>query len=247
MIFIIGDIHGEISKLKILIRSIIQEYSNVRFVFIGDYLDKGEDPFETLSFLTKLETQYECTFLMGNHEYIWMNLNKNNQKDINYLFKYGGGQTVKSLQVENIWDAKKKLVEQFPYFFSNLKPFWKNDDYVVVHSGISPQYYDEKIENIPLSSILFSRYEFIKTNKFFNGKFKIIFGHTGFFSPYVDDYKIGIDTAACFFKHQPLTAYCPQLKIFIDSNKKIYSIKELAINQCPSIPRTKPWRTTSAI
>jgi hypothetical protein len=36
----------------------------------------------------------------------------------------------------------------------------------------------------------------------------VIFGHTGFYYPYSNEYKIGVDTAACFLETQPLTAFC---------------------------------------
>ena len=42
---------------------------------------------------------------------------------------------------------------------------------------------------------------------------KIIFGHTAFFTPYVVNYKIGIDTETCYSKEQPLTSFCLETRI----------------------------------
>ena len=42
MNFVIGDIHGEVTKLKSLIKLIDKNEANPSFIFIGDYIDKGE-------------------------------------------------------------------------------------------------------------------------------------------------------------------------------------------------------------
>ena len=123
-----------------------------------------------------------------------------------------------------------------------MKPFWKNDKYVAVHSGIPIDYYLTPIESVPLDQLLFNRYKFINTNQLFLNHYIIIFGHTGFYSPYVDKCKIGIDTAACFLEDQPLTAFCPELNTFIDSNEKRLKINMYSSNYCPNIVRVKPWR-----
>ena len=60
MRFVIGDIHGEISKLKLLIKYILTLDKDPELIFIGDYLDKGEDPLAVLEFLISLNKQYDC-------------------------------------------------------------------------------------------------------------------------------------------------------------------------------------------
>ena len=59
MKLVIGDIHGEIKKLSDLVNFILKSHSNPQFIFIGDYLDKGENVKETLNFLMEIQQNYE--------------------------------------------------------------------------------------------------------------------------------------------------------------------------------------------
>jgi diadenosine tetraphosphatase ApaH/serine/threonine PP2A family protein phosphatase len=112
---------------------------------------------------------------------------------------------------------------------------------VITHSGIPPELFMVNLENIPCDRLLFNRYDFISTDQLYFGK-RVIFGHTGFYSPYFDGFKIGIDTAACYLEEQPLTAFCIEDEFFIDSGKNIVKLTNLDQTFCPAIPRVKAWR-----
>jgi serine/threonine protein phosphatase 1 len=67
---VIGDIHGEITKLKALI-SVLRDRGLLdhKLIFLGDYIDRGEDSVATLDYLTELKSRYpHLKFLKGNHE-----------------------------------------------------------------------------------------------------------------------------------------------------------------------------------
>ena len=243
MTFIIGDIHGEISKLIKLINNILLFDHKADFVFIGDYLDKGENPYQTLIYLSELELNHSCVFLWGNHEYLWMNLFEGDKKTESYLWKYGGKSTIESFNAKSFIEAKHKISERFSTFMMRLKPYWNNDSHLVVHSGIHPEDFCKNIADIPLERLLFNRYDFLLQQEKYMKTYTVIFGHTGFYTPFVDPCKIGIDTAACFLEYQPLTAFCPEFELFIDSNNNQYALNNLETNTCPVIPRNKPWRT----
>jgi serine/threonine protein phosphatase 1 len=242
MKFIIGDIHGEISKLRSLLKFIFTLDKNPELVFIGDYLDKGENPKALLDFLTDLNKQYQCTFLCGNHEYIWMNLDSQDIEMKEYLIKYGGYSTLKSLKINNFESGKDKLLTEYGDFFTSLKPYWKDDLYIAVHSGISPINYLTDVENIPLKQLLFNRYDFIKHEELYLGRYRVVFGHTGFFTPFVSSTKIGIDTAACYLPNQPLSAFCVEHSWMVNSQSKFKRLDDFNISFCPNIIRTNPWR-----
>lgn len=242
MRFVVGDVHGEITKLKSLINYIKTYDTQPSFTFIGDYLDKGESPYETLRYLMDLSQSFDCTFLQGNHEYIWLHLDDDFENNKQYLLKYGGITTIESANCTGIMDARDKMLKEFPNFFSGLVNFWRNDSFVAVHSGIRPEDYDLQLENIEQKRLLFNRYNFIKTEKLYLNEFKVIFGHTGFYEPYTDPYKIGIDTAACFIKDQPLTTLCLDTMTFFNSNKIKFRVDFDQTLTCPCIPRAKPWR-----
>jgi serine/threonine protein phosphatase 1 len=242
MDFVIGDTHGEISKLKKLVAAILKIDINPRFIFIGDYLDKGENPFKLLLYLEKLALKFECIFLLGNHEYLWLNLDGNNPKEQELLFKIGAISTIQSFKCDTLLETKQAIISRFSNFFKSLKVHYESNNFVIVHSGLNPVYINQNINDIPVKEFLFNRYDFIKHQGLFFKDKRIIFGHTGFYFPFVDEFKIGIDTAACFIKKQPLTAFCTNLSLFVNSNGKSFTIDSIQKNQCPNIPRVKPWR-----
>lgn len=241
MKFVVGDIHGEVSKLIQLVKSIKKISSNPEFIFIGDYIDKGESSKKTIEFLLDLNTRYKCVFLEGNHEYMWSNLSKENNID-EYLLKYGGVMTVNSFsEIYTIYEVQKILFNDYKSFFENLVPYWENENFVITHSGIPPHCYNMSLEEMDKKDLLFNRYDFIKNECKYKNKV-VIFGHTGFYSPYYDGVKIGIDTSACYVKEQPISAFCLDFEFFIDSNNSKFSLNEINLNNCPNIVRVKPWR-----
>jgi serine/threonine protein phosphatase 1 len=242
MNFVIGDIHGEIDKLKLLLKNIFILSKNPTLIFIGDYIDKGEDPYATLKYLTILSDTKECFFLRGNHEYYWEKVKTENDEYASYIVRYGGKNTIYSINKElTIVESKKIIFEEFKVFFSQLRDYYLIDGFVITHSGIPPESYNTNIDKIEPEKLLFNRYDFISTKQYYFDK-KVIFGHTGFYSPYYDEFKIGIDTAACYLEEQPLTAFCIEEEFFIDSSKFRINLSNINQLYCPTIPRVKAWR-----
>ena len=58
--------------LKRLIYFIRKLDDKPKFIFIGDYIDKGFNSKETLDYLVDFNKEFECVFLIGNHEFYWM-------------------------------------------------------------------------------------------------------------------------------------------------------------------------------
>jgi serine/threonine protein phosphatase 1 len=242
MIFVVGDIHGEITKLQQLVKNILAADSSPSFVFIGDYIDKGEDAKATLDYLEELSKKYNCIFLTGNHEYIWLNLKEGDEKWMEYLKKYGGNNTLQSFGCKTMLETKEKMIEGYSSFFSSLQSYYQYKNYIVVHSGIKPEHYKIKPAEIKLQDLLFNRYDFISSSSCYLNEFTVIFGHTGFYTPYNDGYKLGVDTAACFLESQPLTAFNADENYFINSFNRVTELKEIDKTVCPNILRNKPWR-----
>lgn len=237
MRFIIGDIHGEIYKLKQLISHIQQIDKNSHLIFIGDYINKGENSKETLSFLLTLPNSI---FLMGNHEYYLLEFLKN-RKFKEKVLQYGEKTTFIDFNTD-ITNLKEKIYLPYKSFFDNLQIYYETNKYFISHAGIDTTYINSPLKAIPLEKfILNNRYEFIKSSVKRDNK-KFIFGHTGFTHPYVDDTKIGIDTSAVYAKENPLTAFCLDEEFFINSFNEKTHLKEYPANICPNIIRKPPYR-----
>ena len=69
--FAIGDLHGEVTLLRRLLDTLpVQPADTV--VFLGDYLDRGEDSAATIEELRSVAGTLRCIFLRGNHEDAWL-------------------------------------------------------------------------------------------------------------------------------------------------------------------------------
>lgn len=225
--YAIGDIHGNIIALKRLV-----SYLNnpKKLIFVGDYIDKGIFVKETIDYLIDLSKNIKCVFLMGNHEYALIQYSiEQKEKWLMFLQKYGGQETVNSYigsnKVSNA--ALSEMIKQMKKtnhwkFISELTLFYSVQDYYIFHSG-----YDSSLNSLDdvikynIESIFFSRSEFINSLKLLEGK-KIIFGHTAFKEPYIDKYKIGIDTGAGY--DGVLTAFNIEEKYFINSFGKVMNL-----------------------
>ena len=236
MIFVIGDIHGEISKLKQLINQIRTIDKNCQFIFLGDYINKGEDSKAVLDYLVQLDN---AIFLMGNHEYYYLKyLEDGSFRE--QVYKYGHETTFVDFDMD-FTNMKEKLYTPYKTFFDNLKLYYETDKYFISHAGIDVNFIEQELREIPVDKFLFSRYDFFKYNKKTRGKIAI-FGHTGFNYPYYDGFKIGLDTAAVYTKESPLTAYCINDSTFINNLGDRYSLDELSLDRSPWINRIEPYR-----
>lgn len=213
MKFVIGDIHSEVTKLKVLIER-IDQYHPTSLIFLGDYMDKGQHAKETLNYLLELSKNYECHFLMGNHEEALF------ANDYNWLAKYGGQRTLESFGLTGFQksDIQKAIINPYKIFFEQLKKDYRIDGYYCVHTGPG------------------SRYNFLESRGFDKNEI-ILFGHTAFYYPYYDGRKIGLDTGPAYFVEAPLTAFCLDERFFVNSNQEIFKLEQLALNCCPSIIR----------
>jgi len=71
--FVVGDVHGCLEMLKRLIDKIDWNPSSDRLIFIGDYIDRGQDARGVVDFVLKLKENsplVEC--LIGNHEQMFL-------------------------------------------------------------------------------------------------------------------------------------------------------------------------------
>ena len=135
MNFVIGDLHGEKTKLNSLIKLIIKKEAKPSLIFIGDYIDKGEQSRKLLDYLIKLKDEFATTFLMGNHEYYWLNLKKNK----NLILKYGGLKTLNDFCSKSIEACGELMISKYSDIFNNLKSYYETDKFIISHSGLPLQ------------------------------------------------------------------------------------------------------------
>ena len=203
-IFVFGDIHGCLHKLELLWDRIEPRSGLDQLVFLGDYVDRGEDSSGVLDYLLRLKKAYfETIFLMGNHEKMFMDFLAGVDRD---LFIHNGGEsTLRSyvIRMENNGkrgegvlndEALNRLVpEHHRQFLKELRLYYETADYIMVHAGLR---HGVPLEDQTTDDLVWIREEFIYSEQDF-GK-RVIFGHTPFVRPLVLPNKIGIDTGAVY-------------------------------------------------
>jgi len=189
--FVIGDIHGCLDMLNRLMEKIPWRPDADRLIFLGDYIDRGENPKGVIDYLlalTSVSPHVEC--LIGNHEAMFLDYLSGRNKG-RYIIN-GGWSTVRSYE-ESTEGGEISLVPPSSHlaFFASLAPFIELEDYYIVHAGFRP---GVEIEEQSLHDMVWIRDHFLHSTYDF-GK-RVIFGHTPFEEPLVMENKIGLDTGA---------------------------------------------------
>ncbi len=197
----VGDIHGDIFKLNRLLEQ-INPTKNDKLVFLGDYIDRGENSKEIIERLLVLSRNTKCIFLKGNHENMLFNIiNTKSKEAYAHWYLSGGDKTL------NSYEKFEEILKLHGDFFENLQDYYLTNDYLFVHAGIRR---GKDLNQQTLEDLLWIRY------KPHGLKQKIIFGYTPFDNPYVNVDKIGIDTG-CGYDAGYLTAIICGEENFITS------------------------------
>jgi serine/threonine protein phosphatase 1 len=197
--YAVGDIHGSFTKLTNLWRHCLHHSAGKshRFVFLGDYVDRGKRTKDVISFLIKAQAaapeQVVC--LMGNHEDLLLNAAKGDGMPL--WLDNGGDATLRSYGVTTAAELPPEHVDwisALPLSLADEKRFY-------VHAGVEP--------GVPLkkqrrNALLWIREPFL-SDKRDHGLF-IVHGHTPQHShlPHFLPNRLNIDTVAVL--GGPLTA-----------------------------------------
>ncbi len=203
-IFAIGDIHGCLTRLRNLFEKLPINWDTDYLVFLGDYIDRGEDPKGVIDFVLSLKkSHFNRVFtLMGNHEDMFLSFLSG--RDISTFLYNGGDATLRSYHHK----GRFVLPEEHEEFFENLILMLETEDYVFVHAGINPL---KPLNLQEKEDVLWIRGSFYR----FSGKLPktVVFGHTPFPEPLVKEDRIGIDTG-CVYGGALTCVLLPEKKFF---------------------------------
>ena len=138
MLYAIGDIHGMRDDLvRLLSRMPLQKGD--RLVFIGDYVDRGPNPKGVVDELIGLTKSYDCLFLMGNHEAMFLSFL--GWEGPSYFgaeaFLHNGGETTLASYGYFNSEREFQMPPEHEAFFKNLQLWHLEGEYAFVHAGLS--------------------------------------------------------------------------------------------------------------
>lgn len=197
--YAIGDIHGEVTLLRQLL-ALLPYRKEDTLVFLGDYLDRGEDSLATILTLRELKRDHPlCIFLRGNHEDAWLQC-------------WDGARFTHAPDIEGaieVWDDCAGVI---PFavgdWLEETRIDYEDEHAYYVHAGLLPGKSLEQTSDFykmwGIRGFLESSYDWGKL---------VVFGHWNRPEPLLQPNKLGIDTGA--FRRGKLTAIrLPDRQIF---------------------------------
>ena len=181
-----GDIHGCYKSL-IKLLEIISPQEDDLLIFLGDYVDRGDNSKAVIDKLILLNAQFDCIFIKGNHEEMFLKYLNDPHAHSSWL-GFGGQETLES------YGSDFDIPKEHRHFMHNGLDYFETKNHIFVHATAH--------ENLHMKDQT-SRYlrwtRCHDTRPHLSGK-TIICGHTPQFEglPLDLGHLICIDTAACY-------------------------------------------------
>lgn len=142
-IFVVGDVHGQITMVEKLLKHWKPEEEQL--LFVGDLADRGENSKATLELARDLVEKQNTIVIKGNHDEMLEMFLENPSKHVMLYYMNGGGSTVNSLlgREANQQEFEKnvqEIKEQYPWllpFLKSLPLHYEWEDYLFVHAGVN--------------------------------------------------------------------------------------------------------------
>ncbi len=217
-VYAIGDVHGRQDLLDAILEKISQDLKQFsdarrpRIVFLGDYIDRGDQSsgvLDTLSGFAKAgeaiaqETGVTMDFLAGNHEIAMLGFLDDPVKAQSWL-DWGGLQTLASFGIAppsgrnpvDLMELREELmaaVAPFKEFLLSLKRLEISGTVVFVHAGLDP---DAPLDAQPDAATLWGQAPSGKALGMTG--YKVVHGHFASYEPVSLQDRICVDTGAYF-------------------------------------------------
>jgi serine/threonine protein phosphatase 1 len=206
--YVIGDVHGCLEQLELLLSGIEGEVghqapSKVSIIFLGDVVDRGPASAAVVERLRTLSIPRTTVhFVMGNHEEVMLRVMDGDTDLLRSWLKFGGVETLRSYGVDpkglkrlSGEDLSARLHEAIPIdhrrFLANFADSIAFGDYVLVHAGIRPGI---ELSEQSQSDLRWIRDPFLEDTT--DRGFIVVHGHTITNEVEVTPNRIGIDTGA---------------------------------------------------
>jgi serine/threonine protein phosphatase 1 len=135
--YAIGDIHGCLRQLEALVAQCVAEAAGarIRFVFLGDYIDRGPDSLGVIAFLMALQAHAaaDVVCLSGNHEELALAALSGGD-NLSQWLRNGGDKTLRSYGVA----APGDMPPDHMAWLRSLSLSYDDGLRFFVHAGVDP-------------------------------------------------------------------------------------------------------------
>lgn len=212
-IYAVGDVHGRIDLLGAMVERIaldILEQTDARtprIIFLGDYIDRGDnarDVIEMLHSLVGTVPEGRLSFLTGNHEAALLAFLQDPTGKSEWL-RFGGLQTLSSYGVSPpkanpeaadliaTADALRAALGPHLEFMLSFERCLRSGDVIFAHAGIDPEVDLEAQED---SALLWGRSDFIERGGV--AGLRVVHGHYDAAEPVMTPQRVCVDTGAYY-------------------------------------------------
>lgn len=149
--FAVGDVHGCLKLMQQLQKQMTVKDPTAPIVYIGDYVDRGEDSAGVLRDLFNQRNNPNIICLIGNHEEMMLSFIDQPAAKGERWLRYGGLQTLASFGIGGISPASKgdaliaaasslkgTIGPDMLTWLRNLQMVWQSGNVAVVHAGADP-------------------------------------------------------------------------------------------------------------
>ncbi|TRZ45885.1 metallophosphoesterase family protein [Robertkochia solimangrovi] len=141
--YVIGDIHGALKALdQVLDKAPLQKGD--KLIFLGDYVDGWSESPGVIDRLIEIRDNYECIFIRGNHDDLFLKFLLTGKKNDQWLI-HGGNATLESYQ--DIPNCKLEIHRTFlesleNYHLDEQNRLFLHAGFTSLH-GIEREYFEE--------------------------------------------------------------------------------------------------------
>lgn len=203
--FAVGDLHGRADLLERLLPVMRERAPQARRVFLGDFVDRGEESAQVLTRLRTLQAEDPSVIcLLGNHEDMMLKFLDDPAKTGGRWLRYGGLQTLASYRVKPVgesapaeeWqvvaDALRAAIgPELESWLRELPTHWVSGNVAAVHAGADPAL---PIQAQVPAHLTWGHPEFDTTPR--TDGVWVVHGHTIVDAPATEMGRISIDTGA---------------------------------------------------
>lgn len=132
---VIGDIHGCLTSLKALWKAVAPTKDD-HIIFLGDYVDRGPDSKGVIDFLIGVSSDYNITFLTGNHEEKMLLALQYEFELSEWIRKWDAQATLDSYGADSPSDVPQSHWD----FIEHCKPYYQTDTHIFVHANLDHRF-----------------------------------------------------------------------------------------------------------